>query len=220
MRLLQVFQERSSAAVRERLRVAILRDVVPDAEARWIARAVFRAADDEAERLVARDCNAKPDCAPGCASCCHVHVEATDGEVHAVVENLAASRSRAQLDELVTRLERSALLGSDERWEARIPCAFLAADNTCSIHAVRPLRCRAFHSYSVGTCRDAFAGHTAALPQQRPALTQLYQAAEEVLNELLLIAGHGTECVTLEAAVLRRLAARLVFSSGERPRST
>ncbi len=183
VRALRVLQERSAAAVRERVSSALSERAGAGALA--VVQAAFDAADAEAARTLRTGSEANLACAPGCASCCHVHVEATSAELDAAADHLFATRSKTELADLSERLGRGAGLSAEERWNARLPCAFLASDSTCSIHVVRPLRCRAFHSYEAQACRDAFAGHTQTEPPRSAALERVYGAVEEALDRVL-----------------------------------
>jgi Fe-S-cluster containining protein len=195
-----VLQEQAAQGVREKVRQLASSELASGGDAACAARAAFRYADEQSVRTLAR-APGEPDCAPGCASCCHVHVEATTAEIAAAAAHLVATRSASELRALALRLALTAALPAEERWAARTPCALLAVDGTCSIYEVRPLRCRAFHSYSVEVCRDAYAGRTDAEPPRSPALERLYLAAEAGLEEALDGAGQATRVSTLEAGL-------------------
>lgn len=200
MRALRVLQERVTQRVREEVREVASLEWSAGGDSARAAHAAFRVADEQAARALARAPN-EPDCAPGCASCCHVHVEANAAEIAAAAAHLVATRSAAELEALVPRLMLTSALSAEERWRARIPCALLAAEGTCSIYEARPLRCRALHSYSVALCREAYAGRTDEEPPQSPAIERLYAAAEAGLEEALRGAGQASRVVTLEAGL-------------------
>jgi Fe-S-cluster containining protein len=190
--------------VRDGVREVASLELAAGGDSARAARAALRFADERAARALAQ-APTKPDCAPGCASCCHVHVEATPPEILAVAAYLRATRSAAELRALALRLGVTAALSAEERWRARTPCALLSIDGTCSIYEVRPLRCRAFHSYSVAVCRDAYAGRTDEEPPRSPALERLYDAAEAGLEEALRGAGQPPAVGTLEAGLYATL---------------
>lgn len=200
MRALRVLQERVAQGVREGVRELASSELASGGDAACAARAAFRYADEQSARTLAR-APGEPDCAPGCASCCHVHVEATTAEIAAAAAHLVATRSASELRALALRLTLTSALSAEARWRARVPCALLAVDGTCSIYEVRPLRCRAFHSYSVALCREAYAGRTDQEPPQSPAIERLYAAVETGLEEALRGAGQASRVVTLEAGL-------------------
>jgi Fe-S-cluster containining protein len=166
--------------------------------------------DDEGARALARSVVGQPACSAGCSYCCHVHVEATVPEILAVAVHLERTLEPGALAALRERLARHAThvdrLSDDERWAAKIPCALLADDGRCSIYAVRPLRCRAFHSCSVEACREAFAGDAAAEPQTIPALDRAHDAVEEGYDRALVAAGLSATGQRLEVGLAAALA--------------
>lgn len=207
IRALRVLRERVDAA-RTRVKTATLGAAEGGAGVAVIAEAAHRAADAEAERVLGQLGAVAPACTRGCSYCCHVDVEATSAEVEAVVAHLVGSQSSVEIGALVACLSRAGGLGGQERWAARIPCAFLAPDESCSIHAVRPLRCRAFHSCDVERCKGAFRGNDDDEPVMNDALARVYDAAEAGLDEALEARGISAAPELLEAGVLRRLSAR------------
>lgn len=123
-------------------------------ERRAVARA-HRAID----AVVATHLAQRPSaCSAGCSYCCHVNVDVTRAEVLAIAERV---RDRA---DLIQTLAQRTPMTDDERWRAKVPCALLDDTGHCSVYDLRPLRCRAFHSYSLAACRDAFAGGDPELP--------------------------------------------------------
>lgn len=206
MRALRVVQQRA-VAICERVRTAVateleLGDVVS------ATRRAHRELDAEAARAIARDPADPPACSAGCSYCCHVHVDATPAEVLAVARHLTESRSQ-DLSSLVERLEAHVRVVSamthDERWSAKVPCALLGDDGRCTIYDVRPLRCRAFHSSSAETCRDAFAGDTERDPETNVALDRACDAAELGFERALAERGISVSPVLLEPALLEAL---------------
>lgn len=104
-------------------------------------------------------------CAKGCGACCRQPVPVTESEAAALTELVAAlpeprrRELRARFAEALGRIEPSGLLELLRRPEELdratlsaaghayfslgVPCPFLE-DESCSIHAVRPLACREF----------------------------------------------------------------------------
>lgn len=89
-----------------------------------------------------------PDCATGCAHCCHLRVEATEPEVFHIAQHLAAELADT-LDTLSARLRQHVTQAQANM--ARQPCGFLVQER-CSIYSVRPTACRKAHSLSVQHC--------------------------------------------------------------------
>lgn len=96
-------------------------------------------------------------CARGCAFCCHGFVTATAPEVFMLARALRAANKditpvieRVRMTDAVTRG-----LGKPDRFAKRQPCSMLV-NNECSGYAGRPLACRAFVSFSLQKCEQAF----------------------------------------------------------------
>ena len=98
-------------------------------------------------------------CEKGCPYCCHIRVTASVPEILLVLahlrktlntEKLAALKQKvANIDSLTRDLD------DDGRAKLRLPCP-LQKDNACSVHAVRPLSCRALASTDVAACKQAY----------------------------------------------------------------
>jgi Fe-S-cluster containining protein len=113
---------------------------------------------------------------------------------------------RALRERLVEQVRLVGPLSDAERWAARIPCALLDGEGRCSIHAARPLRCRAFHSCSVEPCREAFEGKGDPAPVKSPLLARAQDAAEEGYDRALIAAGLSAAGERLEGGLLALLA--------------
>jgi len=173
------------------------------------ARRAHRELDAEAARVIARDPSHPPACAAGCSYCCHVHVDATRAEVLAIARHLTESRSSTELASVVANLSAQVRVVSamdhDQRWKAKIPCALLGDDGRCTIYEVRPLRCRAFHSFSVDTCKEAFAGINEPAPETNVMLDRACDAAELGYERALEERGISVEPILLESGLLAAL---------------
>lgn len=198
MRPLRLLDQRA-AALRVRARDAVAARLDEPAGAALLAGEIL---DEAVERAIAG--GAPSACGPGCAFCCHVHVEVTAPEVRAVVEHLERTRSRAELGELARRLAEQAArvrdLDDQHRWAQRLPCALLDEAGSCSIHPARPLRCRAFHAAEVEPCREAFAGGEGE-PVVPRALARAAEAVEDGYAEALAGAGIAAGGLRLEIAL-------------------
>jgi Fe-S-cluster containining protein len=163
------------------------------------------ALDDAGRRAIDRGADV-PACAAGCSYCCHVHADATVPELLAItrhLENTWSEASRGALRErLALQVKRVEHLSDEERWAAKIPCALLDDAGRCSIHAARPLRCRAFNARSVDPCREAFGGSAEATPARIPRLDRAHDAAEAGYDQALTEAGLSSAGHRLEIGLL------------------
>lgn len=190
--------------VRDRVRAA----VGPLLDKDDVLGAVRRAhaeLDGEISRVMERPA----DCTAGCSHCCHVHVDATHAEVLAVARHIDETRTDAEraalVDHLAARVHTTAAMDHDARWNARVPCALLGADGKCTVYEARPLRCRAFHSFSVQRCRDAFAGSTDEPPITDATVDRTGDAVELGFDCALEEHGLSSKPVLLEQALLAML---------------
>lgn len=202
MRALRVIQEKQATTIRARVREVVSADLGRGDVLR-ATRSAHRELDEVAMRATAHD---KPECAAGCSYCCHVHVDATPAEVDAVAEHLHGA-SPAFLERLAKHVAIVTAMTNNERWSAKIPCALLGDDGRCTVYDARPLRCRAFHSFSAETCRDAFLGNERT-PVTSPALDRACDAAERGFEDALEAHGITTRAVLLEPALLTALRCR------------
>jgi len=98
-------------------------------------------------------------CQRGCSWCCRgSRVNVAPPEAIAIAEWILARNADQRLD-LIARVNRAAEVvqktNSDDRWTARMPCAFLDAQGACEIYPVRPLACRMGNSFDAATCQRA-----------------------------------------------------------------
>jgi hypothetical protein len=147
----------------------------------------------------------RPACGPGCASCCHVNVDASLGEIVLAAEWVAEHLDEPARADLARRLELHAAqvgpLSDEERWSRRIPCALLTAEGHCSIHEARPLRCRAFVSHDRSLCDAAYRGEADTLPPEPNELAVLIGNAEGRLERTNLRAGVSPAMFRFEEAL-------------------
>lgn len=208
VRALVVLQQRE-AAITAQVKADVTRildrgDLSPGVIADAAERA-HAALDEAGHRAVARGAEA-PVCAAGCSYCCHVHADATVPELLAIARHLERAWSEAARgalrERLLLQVSRVERLSDEERWAAKIPCALLDGAGRCSIHAVRPLRCRAFNARRVEPCREAFAGSDEAEPARIPRLDRAHDAAEAGYDEALAEAGLSAAGHRLEVGLL------------------
>lgn len=98
-------------------------------------------------------------CTRGCAYCCSLGVPVTPPEAFFIARVLKAQCSAEDLAEITSALEdRSARANNTETLAdylaAKIPCAFLTEDQSCSIHDFRPIACKGYASFSRDSCRS------------------------------------------------------------------
>jgi Fe-S-cluster containining protein len=208
MRALRVIQ-RQSFLISERVRASVALELAESNDAAAAARRGHREMDDEVSRALARTPSEPPACGAGCSYCCHVHAEATMPELLAIAAHLQATRSPTELAAMIERLTAHtnvvAALDHEERWRAKIPCALLGRDGRCTIYEVRPLRCRAFHSWSVDACREAYSGIEEPDLVTSPVLDRVCDAAEEGFDRALEQRGISAAPILLEGGLLEVL---------------
>jgi Fe-S-cluster containining protein len=203
VRALHVLQRRATA-IRERVQASVS-EVTSEGEVA-AALVAHRELDAEHARAVARDPSYAPACSAGCSHCCHVHVEATRGEVLAIARHLQKRESiEAFVERLASHVADVGDMDHRARWEARVPCVLLGEDGRCTVYEVRPLRCRAFHSCDAGICRDAFAGASERAPEESAELVRACDAVELGYDRALEDAGFGSQALLLETALLAAL---------------
>ncbi|NQV84851.1 MAG: YkgJ family cysteine cluster protein [Rhodospirillales bacterium] len=98
-------------------------------------------------------------CKAECPWCCHIRLTATPPEVLLVLEFIQDNFTPAEKTALARKVANidgyTRGLDGEDRAKLRLPCPLLK-DGSCSVHAVRPLSCRAVVSVDVGACKRAF----------------------------------------------------------------
>lgn len=159
------------------------------------------------------EARAKPfDCAKGCGWCCHQHVSVHPAEATAIARWLDTRTSEPSRGQRFARIQQTQakIAGATmmERRKAQVPCPFLD-DGACSIHPVRPMRCRGFFSRDVGLCRATFDDPAAGVNdprwQDNDALprepTRLFDAAIRAVATALHEAGLSADTLELTASL-------------------
>lgn len=207
MRALHVLRhhdEAITARVRASIASALDGEHTPEALVEAATRA-HAELDEAGQRVIDRHALTIA-CAAGCSYCCHVHADVTVPEILAITRHLHSIWSeparRALHDRLALHVARVEHLDDDERWAAKIPCALLDDAGRCSIHAARPLRCRAFNAGAVEPCREAFHGDLEAIPARIPRLDRAHDAAEAGYDAALVDAGLSAAAHRLETGLL------------------
>ncbi|QWV94826.1 YkgJ family cysteine cluster protein [Geomonas oryzisoli] len=99
-------------------------------------------------------------CAAGCPHCCVLNVAVLLPEAMTVALWLREKLSGEDLADLQKRLAAhrswARWMDDEERILKQMSCPLLDAYGGCSVHAVRPLACRAITSLDSQSCRDAF----------------------------------------------------------------
>ena len=98
-------------------------------------------------------------CGPGCPYCCHIRLTASPPEILLIAEHIrttwTAGRRAALRRKLVNLDFLSHGRDAEAREAMRLPCPMLV-DNSCGIHEVRPISCRAVASVDVAACRRSY----------------------------------------------------------------
>jgi Fe-S-cluster containining protein len=151
-------------------------------------------------------------CGKGCNFCCHQKVLISAVEARVIAADLRRrlpAAALAAMRALLTRraAQSAAFANAGQHWRARLPCAFLAEDGGCSVHAVRPLVCRGYQSLSREACQEKYVADAAPRP---PIDRYGHFAGNAVLRGLrdtLAAAGADGGLHELHGAVLAALAA-------------
>ncbi len=147
--------------------------------------AMMAAALARIEKLVARVNKLAPPprpiaCGPGCPYCCHIRLTASPPEILHIAEHLRRTWPAEKLDALRKKLANLDRLthgkGEEARDAMRLPCPMLE-DNSCGIHAVRPISCRAVASVDVAACR---ASYDSRMQEPVPQVTLQLNAANGI----------------------------------------
>ncbi len=133
--------------------------------------AAIALSDSFTREIMARDI---PDlnriaCANGCAWCCHYQVGVTAPQALHIAAKLTEGAGTRSLEEQKQKLaaldRRTRGLDAAQRLKARLGCAFLDAQNACTIYAFRPFGCRGANSIDADLCHAFLEG--TATPEQR-----------------------------------------------------
>lgn len=111
-------------------------------EAGSIAWGLLDAMDREIAERLPKDAHAhRIACKPGCAACCRIEVRVTEGEAAL----MAYGALQLNAPPVAARLAAQA---EQPNWDDIPPefraCAFLGADNQCTVYAYRPGACRKY----------------------------------------------------------------------------
>jgi len=97
-------------------------------------------------------------CRKGCDFCCFLRVRVSIPELLNIADYVAANFAGEEIDALKGRIQDhlDGLRGLDatQRLNKMLPCPLLV-DHVCTVHAVRPIPCRAHHSVDVEACKQA-----------------------------------------------------------------
>ena len=146
-------------------------------------------------------------CGPGCPYCCHIRLTASPPEILLIAEHIKTTwpaDRRAAIKRKLANLDRLTHGLDDEAREVlRLPCPMLL-DNSCSIHAVRPISCRAVASVDVAACRRSYASR---MQEPVPQVTMQLNAANGVGYGLIAgLAEAGYPLENLEFIAALRIA--------------
>ena len=148
-------------------------------------------------------------CGPGCPYCCHILLTVSPPEILLVADHLRQTWPAAKLDALKVKLANLDRLthgqDAETREAMRLPCPMLV-DNSCGIHQVRPISCRAVASTDVAACRRSY---NSRMQEPVPQVAMQLNAANGVGYGLiagLVESGHEIENLEFIAALRIALA--------------
>gem|GEM_PF-1714988 len=117
----------------------------------------------EEQELRALAAGPLPACRPGCPHCCHgTRVDVLPPEAVILAEALMGDGHGATLARVRAAARAARGLAREDRHRRRLPCVLLDPDGggRCSLHALRPLACRAMSSFDAEACAAALADPT------------------------------------------------------------
>jgi Fe-S-cluster containining protein len=142
-------------------------------------------------------------CTSGCAWCCHQPVLVTAPEAF-----FLATRLRARA-EIVTAMETFVSQVADRRADTpRVPwlrCPLLAADNSCSIYAARPLACHGHVSMRVEACQTSYAQRDEGAIAGPPVYRDMRELCRMILLAAARVQGLPDTGYEMNAAVIQAL---------------
>jgi len=165
----------------------------------------------------------RPACRPGCPHCCHgTRVDVLPPEAIVLAQALTGDGSDAPLARVRAAARAARGLSREDRHRQRLPCVLLDPDGggRCSLHALRPLACRAMSSFDAAACAAALADPTRdrRLRKHR-ALHAAHSAVAAGARIALAAAGLDARVLELATAldlVCARPDASLRWARGER----
>lgn len=151
-------------------------------------------------------------CRAGCKACCHQQIGITVAEaIHVArhVEALPAARRAELAAALEANAEATRGLTTSFYLAQKRPCAFLDGQGSCSIYAVRPLRCRGLQSTDASVCAALLDDYPATQRRLGEArLSQVFpESAAQPYNDALMGVLEGL------AGVSRKLVVSLEFQA-------
>lgn len=143
-------------------------------------------------------------CGPGCPFCCHVRLTASPPEILFIADHIRTTWPADRVAAIKLKLANLDRLtrgrDAEAREAMRLPCPMLV-DNSCGIHRVRPISCRAVASVDVAACRRSY---NSRMREPVPQVTQQLNAANGVgygLTAGLAEAGYPQENLEFIAAL-------------------
>jgi len=144
-------------------------------------------------------------CQPGCHFCCYNQIEVTPLEALTVwrfIRNLPPEE-QARLENQVSASasQRASKTKEDiARSRRQFPCPFLH-QGLCVVHPVRPLLCRAMHSFNAGYCETSLQADTLLPDQYYLHRYEIVWSIIQGLNDGCKAAGCQSNPVDLAQAV-------------------
>jgi hypothetical protein len=151
------------------------------------------------ERGVPESARAQLACRSGCALCCHQPVRVTAAEVFFLAARLREQPARVA----AVRQTAAALAGRDPEAPkpAWLRCSLLDVDDSCSVHAARPLSCHGQVSLNVEDCKTSFAPSGAWSVREPKLYNDLRNSWRMILQAALRLNGLPDTHYELNAAL-------------------
>lgn len=110
-----------------------------------IMTALYEIIDKDAEAASQPKPPEKIQCKKGCGGCCHIQVQISYLEAHAILEYCQQQGIEIDIEYLQAQVS---LVEKTHAYSPHSACVFLAPDNTCKIYAMRPINCRKYRVVS------------------------------------------------------------------------
>lgn len=106
-----------------------------------IIKGFYRTMEEIYKNYIPEVYKSKISCSKGCAHCCHINVDCSQGEIDIIMRYCKHNKIEIDLKRLVIQ---SAMNVEQRPLSSKSACVFLAEDNTCKIYNARPLACRKY----------------------------------------------------------------------------
>ena len=197
--------------VQERSRLAALCALGTHANPAMAALAVIDVAQSFLAEVVSQlDLQPQMDalaCKAGCYTCCHQIVGISSAELSLLQQAIAQlpAKQQKQIKAQITKIARKGRqFDQAQWWQAQLRCPLLDEQGRCSIHAARPLPCRAMNSADASICERSYRGEALPIPILA-AQHRVYGHAQTGLIQALAQMGQSNGALNMALALADQL---------------